>query len=125
MKIFFLDLPDFVQGLNFNYWTALSRQGCVGTIKNCFSNRSELVASYRVYESYFWRMFDTTANGACVALQTLPYGVDQDFGEKQLTRYSLGPLFDQCKNLNYFACEAKGPRSKLINEEELWVLIIY
>jgi len=59
--------------------------------------------------------------GACVALQTLPYGMDQTFGDKNLYRFPNGPVFVNCKDLNYIACEAKSKRSHLINEHELKV----
>jgi len=114
-------MPDGVEASNVNYWTALTRSGCVGNIKNCFSNGTDLVASYPHYDAYFWRMFDTTTKGACVALQTLPYGMHQTFEEKKLHRFSTGPVFVNCKDLNFIACEAKGKRSQLINEHELTV----
>jgi len=120
----FLDLNDGVEALNVNYWTALTRSGCVGNIKNCFSNGTDLVASYAHYDSYFWRMFDTTTKGACVALQTLPYGMHQTFADKDVTRFPTGPIFVKCNDLNYVACEAKGPRSQLINQHELKVNFI-
>jgi len=66
-------------------------------------------------------MFDTTTKGACVALQSLPAGMDETFDDKVLKRYSLGPLFDYCTELNYLACEANVTRSQLINEKELTV----
>jgi len=121
LKNSLVDMPDGVEELNSNYWTSLTRSGCVGNIKNCFSNRTDRVANYPEYETYFWRMFDTTTEGACVALQTLPFGMDQKFGEKNMNRYPVGPVFANCKELNYFACEAKSRRSELINEEELSV----
>jgi len=114
-------LPDSIQELNSNYWTSLSRSGCVGTIKNCFSNQADVVASFPEYDAYFWRMFDRTQGGACVALQSLPFGMDQTFAQKTLARFPLGPVFATCKDSNYFACEAKGPRSKFIDEKQLKV----
>jgi len=61
----------------------------------------------------FWRMFDRTDTGACVAIQTLPYGMDDDFDvpNEELTRYRNGPVFVNCKTLNYYACEAKGKKA--------------
>jgi len=115
-------MPDAVQELNFKYWTSLTRRGCVGTLKNCFNERTELIESEPQYDNYFWRMFDSTEKGACVALQTLPFGMDQSFGEKILNRYPLGPVFDNCNELNYFACEVEGPRSMHIDETEITVI---
>jgi len=120
--ILFVDLPDVVQELNYNYWTSLSRHGCVGKIKNCFSKEKKPEAAFPEYDSYFWRMFDrTSAGGACVALQTLPFGVDQSFGEAKVERYPLGPVFVNCDQLNYFACEAEGVKSKFVDETEITV----
>jgi len=69
-------------------------------------------------------MFDTTTKGACVALQSLPYGMDQTFEEKILKRYPLGPVFVNCRDLNYLACEANVTKSTLIHEEEITVQTI-
>jgi len=114
-------MPDDVQELNFNYWTSLSRRGCVGNIKNCFYKQISLVKSFPYYDNYFWRMFDRTTKGACVALQSLPFGMNEAFGQKKLERFPLGPVFVQCNELNYFACEAQGRRSKFIHETDLRV----
>jgi len=99
----------------------MTRSGCVGNIKNCFTNRTDVVASLNQFETYFWRNFDSTTKGACVALQTLPFGMSEAFGKKIEARGPLGPFFAICNDLNYFACEAKVVRSELINEQDLKV----
>jgi len=114
-------VPDNVQELNYNFWTSMSRRGCIASIKKCFYNQTKQIASYPEYDTYFWRMFDKTDTGACVALQTLPFGMDQTFEEKKLVRYAIGPVFENCKALNYFACEVEGRRSKYVAETELVV----
>jgi len=114
-------MPNGIQELNFKYWTSLTRRGCVGTLKNCFNERKELIASAPENDNFFWRMFDTTEKGACVALQTLPFGMDQSFGDAKLDRYPMGPVFDNCNELNYLACEVEGPRSNYIDEVEITV----
>jgi len=117
------DPPKGVEELNFNYWTSLSRLGCIGEITNCFNTQPAAIDNLAEYQTYFWRMFDRTDNGACVALQTLPFGLDEPYGTpaKDLNRYDLGPVFESCKANHYFACEALGRRSKFIDETEITV----
>jgi len=120
--ILFSDMPDGVAGLNYNYWTSMTRTGCLGEIKNCFTDQND-IPRYPQYDTYFWRMFDRTNPGACVALQTLPYGMDQPFEAptESFTRYPLGPLFVGCKELNYFACEGAGKLANYVDESEITV----
>jgi len=117
-------MPDGVAELNYNYWTSMTRLGCIGEIKNCFADQNNMIASLPQYDTYFWRMFDRTNSGACVALQTLPFGMDEQFGAPvgSLKRYALGPLFVGCKELNYFACEGTGKLADYVDESEIKVL---
>jgi len=115
-------MPNGIEELNYKFWTSLTRQGCAGEIRNCFSNRTDL------YErnssncgSTFWSTFDRTDTGACVALQTVPFGMGQEFKDEYLTRYSLGPVFAACRELNYFACEVEGPKSQHLADEKIQV----
>jgi len=123
IKIQFLEMPDDVVELNYSYWTSMTRLGCIGEIKNCFADQKNMKASYPEYDTYFWRMFDRTNPGACVALQSLPFGLDQQFGAptKSLIRYAVGPLFVGCKELNYFACEGTGKVADYVDESKLTV----
>jgi len=113
-----LDMPDGVQELNYNLWTALSRRSCVGNIEKCFYNQTVQKNSGSFGDAKFWRMFDRTDAGACVALQTLPFGMDEEFEttNAELKRYATGPVFVNCKTLNYFACEALGKRPHYLLE---------
>jgi len=114
-------MPDGVSELNYNYWTSMTRLGCIGEIKNCFADQNKTKASFIEYESLFWRMFDRTNPGACVALQTLPFGMKQQFGAPtdSFTRFPLGPLFASCKDLNYFACEGAGKIADYVDESKI------
>jgi len=108
----FLDLADDINQLNYNYWTGLSRLGCSGKIKNCFSNKTDK-DKYETVDAIFWSIFDRTENGACVALQTMPLNSDSAF-EKKMN--FLGPVFRSCGSLNYLACEGSGPKSNYLAE---------
>jgi len=116
-------MPDGVAELNYNYWTSMTRLGCIGEITNCFADQNKMIASFPQYDTYFWRMFDRTNPGACIALQTLPFGMDQQFGApiESLNRYALGPVFVSCKDLNYFACEGTGKLADFVDESEITV----
>jgi len=111
-------MPNGIKELNYKFWTSLTRQGCAGEITNCFSNQADFFESMK-YEcgKSFWGTFDRTDSGACVALQSLPFGTKEEFGAESLKRFSLGPVFAPCKELNYFACEVEGPRSQHVPDE--------
>jgi len=122
-------MPEGVQELNYNFWTALTRRSCVGNIQTCFNNLSfyqkNATSTYDLdglfgKNGLSWKMFDRTDSGACVALQTLPFGMNQFEGSKN-SRFDSGPVFKNCKDLNYFACEMEGGRAKFIDETELVV----
>jgi len=122
----FLDMPDGVQELYYNFWTAMTRRSCVGNIQKCFNNlrileKIELTMIGIDTSDQFWRYFDRTDTGACVAFQTLPYGMDFFHNDFDSLRWSSGPVFMNCKELNYFACENEGGADKYINEQELLV----
>jgi len=100
----------------------MSRRGCLGEIKNCYSDKTESIArSSNGCGTTFWKIFDSTDTGACVALQTLPFGVADPFGKKDLRRWDIGPVFAGCQSLHYLACEAEGRRSEHIDEKQLIV----
>jgi len=110
-------MPDFIQDLEQTFWTSMTRSGCVGNIKNCFKNKNDAYQD----PSDFWSTFDRTGAGACVALQTLPYGSQDSFDQEDVERIEWGPVFASCKSLNYFACETEGRLEKIINQEKPWV----
>jgi len=116
-------MPDGVKELNYNFWTSMSRRGCVGEIKKCLQKQNTEPDKYPEYNAYFWRAFDRTDSGACVAIQSLPYGTDNTFNVavKDLSRYPAGPVLVNCMTLNYFACEVEGRRSQIIDETEIMV----
>jgi len=111
-------MPDTLDVFNKNYWTSMSRLGCSGKIKNCFSNQtSSLMDEIDNTDYDFWTTFDRTDSGACVALQTTPL---MDLAHDYVQSY-LGPVFSSCGNLNHLACEGKGPRSKYVDEIKITV----
>jgi len=116
-------MPDGVQELNYNFWTAMTRRSCVGKIEKCFNNlKLQEGFALTIFNAETtegsWRYFDRTDTGACVALQTLPLGVYvADSGR-------FGPVFMNCKELNYFACENEGGADKYINQKELVVFFL-
>jgi len=103
-------MPDYFDRLNYNYWTFMSRLGCSGKIKNCFSNATGPEADI------FWSNFDRTDSGACVALQWTPLNRNTSANYAVLT-----PVFSSCSNLNFLACEGEGSRSKYVEEREISV----
>jgi len=116
-------MPEGVEELSFNFWTANTRSGCLGNIKKCVNNLSQPHEVNGGQDVSFWRLFDRTETGACVAVQTLPFGSHQNMELFELNRWHIGPLFMKCKDLNYFACEMKGRRRNLIDETDLVVSI--
>jgi len=112
-------MPPYVNRLNYNYWTSLSRLGCSGKIKNCFSNQTfRLTASYAKVDEDFWSEFDRTDSGACVALQTVPPNKES---AANFANNPLAPVFSGCGNFYHLACEGKGPRSKYVAESKITV----
>jgi len=86
------------------YWTALTRKGCTGRIKNCFVEESD---NSTIRYTLTVLSFDRAETGACVAIQNqLVTNTQSDFGL----------FFANCKVLNYVACEGKGPLSQYIAE---------
>jgi len=120
-------MPDGVQELNYNFWTALTRRSCVGKIEKCFNNlKLHESSTFKMLgidtTEHSWIYFDRTDTGACVALQTLPFGMEQtDQIDKTPGIFRFGPVFMNCKELNYFACENEGGADKYINQTELVV----
>jgi len=90
----------------------MTRQGCVGKIKTCFSPEKE--GSFGDWP--FWNAFDRSGSGACVALQNSPAGLYTNDAE-------FGPLFMPCSTLNYLACEGigegEGKNNKYVTESVL------
>jgi len=110
-------MPDFIQELNYNFWTSLTRRGCVGNIKQCFKNNKTIKLEH-MDSIFFWQSFDRTDTGACLALQTLPFML-QTYDDRY--RKDSGPVFLSCKSLQYLACEKKGRRSDIVDETKLQV----
>jgi len=115
-------MPDGVQELDYNFWTAMTRRSCVGKIEKCFNNLKLHESS--IYKTIgidstekSWKRFDRTDTGACVALQTSPLGMYQFDADR------FGPVFMNCKELNYFACENEGGPDKYINQKDLIVVV--
>jgi len=114
---FVLDMPEFIQELNYNLWTSLSRRGCAGNVENCFAQ------NFEPSDTYFWQIFDKTETGACVALQTLPIGALDIPKSSFAFRPDTGPVFSGCKSLHYYACESEADtrRSDIVDETKLQV----
>jgi hypothetical protein len=91
-----------------SYWTALSRRGCVGQLRNCFL-RQELD---QTQNQGFWDALQNDKEGSCVILQRLNEARSRNFGT---TESKFIPMFAPCELKAYVACERAGPLATVVD----------
>jgi hypothetical protein len=90
------------------YWTALTRRGCVGQLRNCFANQ-ELDESKN---SEFWTRVRHDREGSCIILQKVNEALASVF-EGMVPLYI--PYFATCEQQANLGCETARPLASVID----------
>jgi hypothetical protein len=115
MILFFIFKPTFVVSGNGNlslmsrYWTALTRRGCVGQLRNCFANQ-QLIDESKNNE--FWSAVHNDREGSCVILQKVNEALASVF-EGMVPLYI--PYFAPCEQQANLGCETARPLASVID----------
>jgi len=95
-------------GLVSRYWTALSRRGCVGQLRNCFLTQ-ELDENIN---QDFWKFVNNAREGSCVILQRYH---EAHSGISGVSVPKLIPYFAPCEHQANLGCETGRPLSFVID----------
>jgi hypothetical protein len=90
------------------YWTALSRRGCVGQIRNCFLENNLDESK----NEKFWQNVHIESEGSCIFLQKCSDALLSIFGT-MLPK--LTPYFAPCEHLANLGCETAGSLATVID----------